>query len=103
MCVPYRPSAPWYYKLAKLASDKHKIRAGKLVRVDAAAPNRLEEWPAMLFLVRKPREKSKSAGKKRAVSRDGAPAAAPAAVAAVPELLLPLAGRSAEQRRASKD
>jgi len=71
--VPHRPSAPWYYRLASLSDDKLKCRAGKLIKLDAAAPSRLEEWPIMCFLVRREKPKGKSSKKGKAPA--GAPAA----------------------------
>lgn len=51
ICVPYRPTCEWFYRLNKLADDRLKYLAGKLQRVAEDAPDRLEAWPIMIFRI----------------------------------------------------
>ena len=49
VCVPYRPTAPWFFRLAKLADTKKKYMAGKLAKVAKDAPARVHEWPIVVM------------------------------------------------------
>ena len=49
--VPVRKSMQWYRELSAIADGTQKYRAGKLKRVAADSPERIGEWPLMVFHV----------------------------------------------------
>lgn len=51
VCTPFRPSMDWFFHLSSMSDEQQKYMAGKLTRVAKDAPDRLEEWPIMLFHV----------------------------------------------------
>lgn len=49
VCTPKHVNHSWFNELVGLSDERQKIPAGKLQRVAKDAPERLEEWPCMLF------------------------------------------------------
>lgn len=65
VCAPGWQNYQWYVDLNTLSDAKIKCLPGKLQRIAADAPNRLEEWPIVIFRIPsvEPPKSSKAKGK----------------------------------------
>ena len=54
VCSPFRPTTQWFKKLKELSDDMIKLMAGKLSKVANDAPDRVSEWPVVVFHISSP-------------------------------------------------
>jgi len=54
VCTPFRPKADWSFDLSRLADDEMKLNGGHLAKVAADAPDRVNEWPIVLYHIPAP-------------------------------------------------